>query len=72
MSLIGAAICKLRELTGRKPVHDMKRTSWNRVQEIDGKLAVTKMPGSVRECARCGHTVPVKTRGPRKSKETQK
>lgn len=71
MSLIGKAICRWRELTGRKPVHDMRRVTL-REPIFDMGQKVGETSAVVRECTRCGHTMPVKTRGPRKSQEIQK
>lgn len=63
MTLIGRIICKLRELTGRKPVHDYIRCKMVLEAGNDKSEEI-----AVRVCRRCDHFVPVKTRGPRKAK----
>ena len=63
MSLIGAAICKWRELTGRKPIHDYKRVSASPASMmVTVTFSDPAAYGARRICTRCNHTVPVKKR----------
>ena len=69
MSLIGKAICRWRELTGRKPIHDYKRVAASPASMMATVTCSDPAAyGARRICTRCGHTVPVKTRGARKVK----
>lgn len=61
MSIIGKAICLFRERTGRMPVH-----KFGKIYETPPTLATIPFYGErtarVKQCSRCGFTVPVKTR----------
>lgn len=59
MKLLGKLICAARKLLRVKKVHDYKRRM------------IPLGQGTVRECTRCGHTVAIKPRKPRKQ-ETEK
>jgi len=63
-------ICKLREVTGRRPVCDMRRVNMLRQEDCNITPEIARA-GAYRICRRCGRIVAVKLRGPRKTKEAK-
>lgn len=68
--IIGKLICAARKLLRVKRVHDYKRQ--RRFSAEDLATATFSDPaayGYVRRCTRCGHTVAIKPRKPRKQEQ---
>lgn len=70
MTLLGKLICAARKLLRVKKVHDMRRVTLREsVFDMCQKVGESRI--AVNRCTRCGHTVQVKPRKPRKQ-ETEK
>lgn len=63
LQLFGSMVCAI------KRQHTDRRVTKSRVIETDSGNMIEHY--AARECARCGRIVPVRARGPRKTKETK-
>lgn len=66
---LGRAICAWREMAGKKPAHKFGRpyVSSKVVAEVNNGYVHSLE--RVKSCTRCGHTVAIKPRKPRKQEQ---